>query len=391
IKYINESYGHEAGDRYIAAAAKILCEYEKDGLVARIAGDEFAVYIHGYEGEADISAMEKEVSAKFAGTTVDIGDLVKIRASFGVALYPQDAITVDNLLKFAGHTMFEVKSSNRGSFMRFSAATYQKKANLFDRQEKLNQLIDGKQIKFAFQPIFRLDNCSLYGYEALMRSCTDSFSGPLDILALAEAQSKLNQLEKVTFEVMFDWLGNHLSQLEHLKIFFNTISTQYMALDKLEKIHPRYKELCKYIVFEVLENTAGSENFVREINAFRQQFDAMVAIDDYGCGYSNDLRLISVAPDIVKIDRFLIKGIDSDKDKRQLLQKIVGYCKAKGIATLAEGIETPEELQAVIQLGFVYAQGYYLGLPDFHLAELPNAVWTTNRSDAEDCAGKELK
>ncbi|MDR1588618.1 MAG: GGDEF domain-containing phosphodiesterase, partial [Oscillospiraceae bacterium] len=290
-------------------------------------------------------------------------DPVKIRASFGAALYPQDAFTVDNLMKFSSHTMFEVKNSNRGALMRFSAVTYQKKANLFDRQEKLNQLIDEKHIRFVFQPIFRLEDRSLYGYEALMRPCTEDFSGPLDILALAEAQSKLSQIETVTFELIFAWIAGNLPKLKDLRIFFNTISTQYMTRDKLLGIHPQYEEICKYIVFEVLENTADSETFLREINAFRQQMDVKVAIDDYGCGYSNDLRLISVSPNIVKIDRFFIKEIHNDHDRQQLLQKIILYCKAKGIETLAEGVETLEELETSVQLGFTYAQGYYLGMP----------------------------
>jgi diguanylate cyclase (GGDEF)-like protein len=376
IKYINETYGHEAGDTYIAAAADSLRHYEDRGLVARIAGDEFAIYIHGYKDEADICGLDEEIVDRLSSTMVDIGDVVKVRASCGVVLYPQDALTVDNMLKYASHTMFDVKSRNRGSLMRFTADTYQKKANLFSRQEMLNCLIDEKQIRFAFQPIFRLDDCSIYGYEALMRPNIEGFSEPLDILALAEAQSKLKALEKITFEVLFEWLQQNLTQLGNAKVFFNTISTEYLKQAELEAIHRKYKELCEHIVFEILETSAGGKNFIQDIYAFRNQMDVKVAIDDYGCGYSNDLRLISLEPDIVKIDHFFIKDIDKDSDKQQLLKKIVEYCKLKDIDTLAEGIETGAELDAVIRLGFTYAQGYYLGKPEFHLASSPYTSWS---------------
>ncbi|MDR1045558.1 MAG: EAL domain-containing protein, partial [Candidatus Adiutrix sp.] len=95
----------------------------------------------------------------------------------------------------------------------------------------------------------------------------------------------------------------------------------------------------------------------------------MVAIDDYGCGYSNNLRLMQLAPDIVKIDRFFITGIDLDPDRRQMLSKIVTYCQPKGISVLAEGIETETELETVFHFGCTYGQGYYLGMPELSLAK----------------------
>ncbi len=375
IKYINETYGYEAGDRYIAAAAKLLHSYKNTAVVARIAGDEFAIYVHGYKEEVNVEELEKAVNERISSEMIDIGEKVKLRSSFGLALYPQDAVTVETLLKYAGHTMFEVKKSNRGGFMRFDPSTYREKANTFDRQEKLNQLLDEKQLYFVFQPIFRLQDKSIYAYEALMRPGTESFSSPLEILTLAAEQSKLKQIEKITFELLFDWMGENISRLGVRKIFFNTITTEYMRREELQKLHPKYESFCEHLVFEVLESTAGSESFVREIEAFRQEMGVKVAIDDYGAGYSNDIRLIRIAPDIVKIDQFLISGIDRDKDKEKLLQKMVSYCNAKKIETLAEGVERVEELEAVRRLGFTYAQGFYLGMPEKELCQPRQIAW----------------
>lgn len=364
IKFINEKYGYKNGDRCIFAAAEILREYEQRGaIVARIAGDEFAVYLPSSGEVIDIDPLEVEMRSKLSVPVLLNGESVKIRMSFGYALYPQDAMTADSLLKYSSHTMFEVKKNNRGTIQRFSKEFYQKKAYYFDRQEKLSQLIDERQLRFVFQPIYRLDDFSIYGYEALMRPTTNDFSGPLDILILAEAQSKLGQIEQLTFELIFELIYRNLEHLGDLKIFFNTISTKYLNREQLGSIHPHYEEICRHMVFEVLENTASDETFLQNIREFRQQIDALVAIDDYGCGYSNDLRLMSIAPDIVKIDKVFIQEIDKDPDKQHLLSKIITYCKAKDIHVLAEGIETAEELESVISLGCLYGQGYYLGRP----------------------------
>jgi diguanylate cyclase (GGDEF)-like protein len=367
IRYINETYGHKAGDAYISAAAAFVRSFAGDGPAARIAGDEFAFFLCGYEETAD--ALAYALPEAISKAPVNLDGNVKIRASFGMALYPQDAVTADLLLKYSGHAMFEAKRGNRGTCMRFSAEVYQRKANLFDRQEKLNSLLEEKLIRFAFQPIVRLKDGSVFGYEALMRSASDVFSGPLDILAVAEAQSKLLQLERLTFEKLFEWVDENLARLKNVRIFFNTISTQFMSAAALKKIHPDYADICDRVVFEMLETTAESESFIRNVETFRRQIGAQIAIDDYGSGYSNDFRLIRMAPDIVKIDRFLIKGIDKDPDRQQLLSKTVSYCRAKKIDTLAEGIETQGELETVIRMGFVYAQGYYFGKPDFELRE----------------------
>jgi diguanylate cyclase (GGDEF)-like protein len=371
VKYINETYGLEKGERYIIAAAEILRSYEARGAIAaRIAGDEFALYLH-VDGKMDADVIteriEKELFQKLSQSEVMLDEAVKIRASFGAALYPYDATTVDNLVKYASHTMFEVKHSNRGTIMRFCPEVYRKKMDVLERQEKLNNLLEKKLLRFAFQPIIRLKDLSVFGYEALMRPMTPDFYSPLDILAVAEAQSKLPQLEKITYELIFEWIYEHMPQLKGCMIFFNTISTQYMNESALKKVHPNYRDICRHIVFEVLESGAASERLLKDIQMFRQSFGAAVAIDDYGCGYSNDLRLMQLAPDIVKIDRFFITGIDKDYDRQQLLSKLISYCQSKGIAVLAEGIEESKELETVFRLGCTYGQGYYLGTPELNM------------------------
>ena len=370
IKYVNDTYGHAAGDVCITSAADIFGNLEPfSGASSRISGDEFAIYLHGQCRQDEAMAFtQRLVDAFFKKSEVNLNGInQKIRASYGVAFYPDDATAVDTLLKYATYAMFEVKNYSKGELLRFNSESYQLKVDLYEKQERLNALIDEKLIRFAFQPIVDLEDGSIFGYEALMRPLTEDFTSPLEILRLAEAQSKLHQIERITFEVLFEWLSDNVGRLNGAKVFFNTVSSRFLKEPVLLGVHPDASELCRHIVFEILESASEESEFADTIAAFRERFSCLIAIDDYGCGYSNDMRLISLAPDIVKIDRFFIRDVHRNRDKQHLLANILSFCASKGIKALAEGVETFEELKKIISLGFRYVQGFYLAEPGFNL------------------------
>ncbi|MDR2893280.1 MAG: GGDEF domain-containing protein [Deltaproteobacteria bacterium] len=373
IKYINATHGYEAGDLYISKVVEVLRSCESGtSLLARTGGNEFAVYAHGFDNEEEAQAAVQGHLKTLLNTRVALEhEVVKIRVSCGVAVYPSDATASDLLMNYASLAMFEVKNLDRGTSMRFSPEVYRTKARLLSQQERLDELIEGQLIHFAFQPVVDLRNFCVVGYEALMRPKTNNFSSPLDILSLAESQSKLHQLERLTFEVIFEWISHNSKHLSGRKIFFNTISAQYLNSVELGKIHPQYKSISKHMVFEILEMAAMESLLPQQINALRRELAVLVAIDDFGCGHSNAIRLMSISPDILKLDRFFINNIqNAPVAKREFLSNILAYCRAKGIKTLAEGVETREEAASIIKLGFDYAQGYYFGYPEFMLADI---------------------
>lgn len=377
IKYINDAYGYDNGDLYLNKVAEVLeaCTYGTS-LLARLAGNEFAVYAHGFSSEADAYGFAQGCLKTLLNTRVMLrDDEVWIRASSGAAVYPHDALESDILMNCAYHAQLEVKSRNRGTLMRFSPEIYRTKANVLGRQEKLNELLDGKMLRFAFQPIINLHDARIIGYEALMRPTMPDFSSPLDILALAENQSKLLQLEKITFELIFEWVYSHRRLLGERKIFFNTISTHFFNAAKLRAIHPKFRAICKNMVFEILETATVESSLAQQVKDFRTEMATQVALDDFGCGHSNILRLINLSPDILKIDRFFIKSIhNTSASQKDLLSGLLNYCRSKGIMSLAEGVETSDELASVMRMGFDYVQGYYLGRPEMHLIELDNKL-----------------
>ena len=128
------------------------------------------------------------------------------------------------------------------------------------------------------------------------------------------------------------------------------------------------------MVFEIIETATSEDGLTRKIRELRSQVAAFIAIDDFGCAHSNALRLLNISPEILKIDSFFIRSIHkASASKREFLSNILVYCRSKGILTVAEGVETHEELATVIALGFDLAQGFYLARPGFSLQELTSA------------------
>jgi diguanylate cyclase (GGDEF)-like protein len=372
LKHINDSLGRETGDKYIRQAARIFRVFERSGgLAARLSGDEFALYLHGFDSaELAFEKVQTFVKEQLNRQLFTIGGFShKFRASIGVALYPQDTRFADELIKFAAYAMYEVKRQNRGGIDRFDSDAYSKSRGFFSKQVALETLLDEKQIYFAFQPIIDMRDGSVFGYEALMRAKLPEFPSPLDILSVAGSQAKLFPLERLTYEVLFGWMDENLNALNGKKVFFNIISDHFLNETEMRHIHPEYERIIPNLVFEILENSVEDGDLIGNITAFREKFGAMIALDDYGVGHSNHYRLLNLETDIVKIDRFFIADIHRNADKRTLMEDIAAFCYSKDIKILAEGVETPEELQVCMQLGVDYAQGFYFDRPS---AALPD-------------------
>lgn len=371
LKYVNDTFGHDIGDKYIIAAAEMFALFDNmGGLVSRISGDEFAIYIHGFDSHQDIkSLLFSFIDANFhrAIPTPD-QKMHKIRTSIGIACYPQDADNINDLLKYADYAMYQAKKYNKGSTQEFNKDSYLKNIYIFEKMELLNKLIEEELVHFAFQPIVNLHNGSIYGYEALMRSKMEEFSSPAEILSVGEPQSKLYQIEKLTIKGVLEWVEANFDLLEDKKIFLNSLAGQLLKTSDLNYLKDRFSGLFSNVVFEIMESgTEDDKIVIQKADSVRKEFGSLVAIDDFCTGHSNNFRLLHLAPDIVKIDKSFIENLHSDQDKQNILSNIIAFCNSKNIKVLAEGVETSEELQSVVDLGFDLVQGYYFSKPSFTL------------------------
>lgn len=374
LKYINDTFGHDMGDRLIITAGEMFRSFENyGGVVARISGDEFAVYLHGYDSidaARDVIYRQYKENEDYHLPTPD-GFRHKIRSSTGVAFYPSDSNNITDLLKLSDFAMYEAKNNQKGSVFEFSSESYKENAYLLDNRESINKLLDEGLIRFDFQPIVSMKSGEIYAYEALMRSLMKDFKSPQEIITVASAQHKLGHLERLVILSAFQKVADSVECLGEKYVFINSIPSQTMDLDDLSYLKSNYSDIFKNVVVEMTESEYDSSELFHLKTSYFRENGIMVAVDDFGSGYSNELRILSMSPDIVKIDIELISGINTDTDKQMLVSNIVSFCHAKEIKIVAEGVETKEELETVIRLGIDFVQGYYLARPAGTFGDIP--------------------
>lgn len=368
LKYINDTYGHDLGDEYLRKAASVLKDFSLyNGIAARMSGDEFYVFIYGHRDKESIRDAIASIRANMdeARLLLPDGDSLRVCASAGVAWYPSDASSYEQLLKCADFAMYEVKSSCKGSTSEFDLGTYHRDAFLLHGRGELNRLIDESLVRYAFQPIVDVRTGAIFGYEALMRPQLPTLTSPLDVVRLARDQSKLYQIEQLTWRVSLSDFAQRVELFGDAKLFINSIPNHALSEEDIHQIEWLYEPYLDRIVVELIESEQSDSQCCLKKQEIARRWNAQMALDDFGSGYSNDLVLLSLAPDYVKVDMSIVRGIDRDPNRQKLLQNLISYARERGIRVIAEGVETAVELRTLAGFGVDYLQGFYLGVPSF--------------------------
>lgn len=374
LKYVNDTYGHDYGDTYIKKAAIVLKKFEQyGGIVARRSGDEFFVFVYGFKNKNEIRAIIDKIHDDVENSWISLpnGRSLKIRVSTGIAWYPQDGNTYEELSRFSDFAMYKIKKTIKGSISEFNKKEYDAEYFLFNSQEDLNKLLDEELVRYAFQPIIRADNGEIFAYEALMRSELDSLKNPLHIIKLATADSRLYEIEKLTFFKALESYVQNRETFGDKKLFVNSIPNYVLVNEDLQKFEKMYGRYLKNLVVEILENEHSDFQGTSEKNKLISNWNSEVAIDDFGSGYNNESVLLEVTPNYVKIDMEIVRGINKDLNRQQICKNLISYAKQRNIKIVAEGVEYREELEKLIELGVDYIQGYYFSKPDFIPPQIP--------------------
>lgn len=380
LKYMNDSYGHDYGDRYIQAFAQSLKYFHTgNAVVGRRSGDEFNIFLYGYDSEEEVREVVNGFWSRLGETTSALpgGEEIKVRASGGMAWFGKDAEDYFELLRLADFAMYNVKHTIKGALREFNQGDYDQKAILIQGQDALNRMLENRMVRYALQPIVSAVDGSVYGYEFLMRPMMEQLSNLENMFRLAKAQSKLQQIEVLTWtEAMsrFAFLARTGQISGETRAFINSVGNQRLPNQLLEDLEERYQDVLARVVVEITEN----EEVSREKSAAKKEkvqgWGGMLALDDYGSGYNTESALLDLVPDIVKVDIAMVRKIDSDSDRLALVRNLIGYAKSRNIIVLAEGVESASEMDTLISCGVDYLQGYYLARPDFSVPTIPMAV-----------------
>ena len=374
FKNINDSLGHGAGDDVLIAVAQRLTNaVPEHALVGRISGDEFVVLDPLISSSSDAIALADRVLDGFREPlSLKQGD-VFVSTSIGVASAIDSAsITPDELLRNADTAMYRAKDAGRNCVAIFDESMLERVTQRLAVETSLYRALERRELSLVYQPIIDLTVGDVLGFEALMRWEREdgSTNSPAEFIPIAEETGIIVPigawalLEALTH--LREWIDRGICPA-HASMSVNVSPRQlhdpnFVAVvsEALSRSrvspHQLWIEMTETIMISEPEQALAA---LRRLNTL----GVRIAIDDFGTGYSS-LSLLQRFPiQRLKIDRAFISGIAEDVSSRSLVKTILAMGDALGLDTVAEGVETSRQLQALIDLQCAKAQGYLISHP----------------------------
>ena len=376
LKHYNDTYGHSYGDTYIRQAGIAFTQgLPENAILARVSGDEFFMLFYGYDTQEQ---MEEDISTMwdtFRKGTIDLpdGTSVNLSASGGVALYLKDSTEFAGLMDLADFTMYQVKKSGKNDIAYFDFDTYQEMMSIQRSKAAFAEIMDDYSLaSYHFQPIVDARTGAVFAYEALLRVQHGPIESPADILQLAEKEEQQREVERLTWVRALECYESFRQMLEEGStpyLFINSFGNLSLSAQELEQISAEHPGIMGGLVIEITELHNLNDEAIATKRAI-PGFSGMIALDDYGSGYHSDNILLRLHPRFVKIDMSVIRNIQLSTNKQILVSHAVEYARSNDMRIIAEGVETHDELNVLIDLGVDYLQGYCLAKPSAEPAVL---------------------
>ena len=370
--------GAATADSVIAKSAAFIKKFENPHNIfaGRNATNEFCIlitdtYEEGCRKYADkLFAGLKEILSEADGSEY-------IQVYCGYALFGEEESDAGTMMSAVDYAAFEAKSSAAQAPVEFDRANYVLRAYDFKKIQVFKRVITEGLVSYYFQPIVDARTGTIYAYEALMRP--QEIDGiklsPLEVVEIAGEQGLSPAVEYLTLSKTISYLFDNRGLFGSKKLFVNTIPNCLISDEEYDGIYSACSEVFGNLVIEITE---GMQITPKSLETIRERYGskgALVAMDDYGTGYANESTLISMKPELIKIDRSLIMNINDDVQKQHLVSNMIDFAHNHNIKALAEGVETKEELEVLITFGIDLIQGYYTSKPNpALLMEIPSEI-----------------
>jgi diguanylate cyclase (GGDEF)-like protein len=364
FKSINDSLGYAVGDILLREVANILRKSTRmTDHLARIGGDEFVLLMPETSFEDGMKVVER-IRLAIMDTTFMVmkEEKITITASAGLMRVHKQTMSIDELLARI-HPLLK-KSKNEGG----NKITYEELEGEFPAdtdcsvENIVSAIRDGRDFVAVKQPIYRLEDQTIVGYEFLTRLKSKTFNMPDDYFRIAIESNMLTLVDRHCFEVCANAAASFNGNLRcHINLFPSTIVD--VPIQSLIDLLPRKVEHGAYC-FELSEQQIFGDPFylIESLKAIRQA-GILLAVDDVGFGHSCLESLICFEPDVIKLDRRCLRLSLENDSKMRTLEKMVKIAVDLGAEVVAEGVETEQDLELLKQVGVKYGQGFLWGIP----------------------------
>lgn len=370
FKAINDNMGHEAGDQVLIDVSKRLENAIRGGdTVARLGGDEFVVLLALKQGEQCVTTVERLLQVIAQPITFN-GQTHIVSASIGVSIYPMNGENVDSLLRFADQAMYIAKQSGKNRFYIYDPDMEQRARSHHAAMDSIRHGLEQNQFEIYYQPKINLLTKQLVGAEALIR-WRHPQRGLLSPMAF------LPTIVTTELDIAIgDWvIATVLAQLNQWQMagFQIDVSINISAyhLESPGFVRNLQQQLNLYpdipfgtLQIEVLESVALNDiSNVKKIIKECRRFGVEFALDDFGTGYSSLSYLSKLPVNVIKIDQSFVRNMLEDHGDKAIVQGIIALAGAFHLKVVAEGIETEEHYQALLEMGCEIGQGYGIAQP----------------------------
>jgi diguanylate cyclase (GGDEF)-like protein/PAS domain S-box-containing protein len=367
FKVVNDSLGHAAGDELLVQVSQRLkrCLGPWD-ILARHGGDEFTVLVGQTEDAEDAVEVAEQVLAELVHP-MRLGDNeIYTNASIGIAPGHADYSTTDELLRDADTAMYRAKAAGKAGYVVFDQDMYSRARARLRVETELRQALDNRELRVHYQPIVSLTNGRLQGFEALMRwqHPVRGLLGPDEFLHVAEETGLILPmgwwLLEESCRQLYAWRTRH-PQARELTVAVNLAHKQFMYAGLSQQVNAALLETslpADGLHLEItetvfLENPKAAEHTLRRLGAL----GVALHLDDFGTGFSSLSYLSALPLDTLKIDRSFVMDMEQNPKHAAVVRTIIDLARELGMNTVAEGVETRQQLHILESLGCRSGQG----------------------------------
>jgi diguanylate cyclase (GGDEF)-like protein len=370
FKVINDSLGHLAGDEFLKAIAmRLLTHVREPDMVARLSGDEFAILLEDIEVTATATAIADRV-LQAVGTPLRIsGKELEPSISVGIACGDSSYLDADELIRDADMALYQAKQLGRKRFAVFDEALAKDMVDVLTMESELRKALRQNEFEPYFQPIFRLGDGKIVGYEALIR-WNHPHRGvlkPLDFVRIAEDSGLIEAIDWRLFEVSCRLLAQRSAAGPFVTFNVSALHLRHLDFDsRILKMLERTGLASSRLITEVTEGALlDNPESVRATLDRLRSAGVGAALDDFGTGYSSLSYLHSLPLRMLKIDRAFVHELDKEgsTNSTTVVAAILALAHALNIQVIAEGIETQAQFDTLLSMGCEMGQGYLLGRP----------------------------
>lgn len=371
FKNINDTLGHDYGDLLLKDVSdRMLSCIASDDILARNGGDEFLILKNRFDTVDDLENFASQLVNVVHHPFILNDETAVVSMSVGIAVFPNNGLTVSELIKNADIAMYNAKNSGKNSYRFFDSYMEDDVNRKNDLADILSHVIDKNEIYLQYQPQVNVESGQVTGYEALMRIESElvGFISPAEFIPIAEETGVINILgewaliEACNFNQVLIKSG-----FGPLRVSVNVSTTQLKddhLIDIIKSIPEKTGMDLKHLEIEITESVLMNsfEHNLKLINQMKE-LGCSIALDDFGTGYSSFNYLTQIPIDTLKIDKSFIDGICSNEKDRCIADSIIDLAHKMDISVVAEGVEDNEQLQILQNQFCDTLQGYLFSKP----------------------------